>query len=141
MAKLAVDKFRVGDDESRIFLGITVRDSKQNPDEISNPFVFLDGTEFDDDDYSYQWVDNFSSHSSGRNCAILWTDGNIYNVRCDENGKALCYMGCPKSKDKSEDENSVNSRSKRSCANLQLFALFAAASVFNALHALAGPVI
>ena len=130
VAKVAIDKFRKteGDQSAKMFLGITARDPKQTPDEESNPFILSDGTEFDDDDFDsfYKWSDSFPLYIDGSNCAYLGSDSRIYDASCDYDGVALCYVAC------------ADSASERSRANLPLFALFVAGSVFKALHVLAG---
>ena len=125
---MAVDAFRKEDEETKIFLGITFRDINNKPDSVTNRFVLSDGTDFDDTDYLYQWGDGKPGYTTFEKCAYLGNDGKIVDVYCRTEGKALCAVEstCP------------SSGSERSRANLPIFALFVAGSVFNAFHALAG---
>ena len=112
----------------KIFLGITSKNIEQNPDENDNPFVFSDGAKFDDGDFPYDWAANRPMHAIELNCVKLYVSGELYEDKCSEESKALCHIGCPKPAD---------SGSELFRANLPLFALFAAGSVFDALAALA----
>ena len=67
-------------------------------------------------------------HCSFEKCAYLYYDGRLATDRCDYEGWALCTVAC-------ED---ASSGSELSRANLPVFALFAAASIFKAFYALVG---
>ena len=130
-ARIAIETFRKDDGDSKIFLGITSRnmnDSPQPPD--FNPFVFSDDTVFDGESV-YQWADSKPSEGYYEHCVYLGNDGKVSNTECGLEGKALCIVetAC------TDPESSGSALSR---ANLPLFALFMAGSVFNAFHALAG---
>ena len=127
-AMLAVGAFRKKDGDSKIFLGITVRDLDYSPGlPTDNPFVFSDDTVFDGSDF-FQWADEKPGDGYNDRCTYLDDDGKIVNYDCDQEGRALCVV----------ESTCANSGSERSRANLSIFALFVAGSAFNALHALAG---
>ena len=126
-----------------IYLGITVDDILQASDKSTNPFVFSDGTKFDDTDFAFKWTTNREgqdhpdySDTSNR-CSMIIKRENaevMVSSYCQYNLYGLCktYQEC-------EDENSANSESERSRANLPVFALFMACSVFKTFYALDGP--
>ena len=121
MAKLAYDKLREEDSTSDVFIGINVRNTEQTPHETNIPFVFSDGTEFDEDDF-LKWTDNTPEYKGDLKCTLLLDGkvlGKIGDALCDAKGKALCYLGC------------TSSASELSRANLPLFAIFVAGGVFN----------
>ena len=105
--------------------------------ETDNPLSFSDGTKVDNLDRKQllKWsclsstkqpLYNERSFKCGRLTYLLVMD----NSECNYVTNALCTVPC-------ED---ASSGSKRSRANLPVFALFAAASVFKAFFALIGPV-
>jgi len=143
-AEAAVENFRETDNLSMIWLGITVGDMDENPHETKNPFVFSDGTEIDESNFMYKWENGGASgdhpyiNSEGKNrCSVIFNmRGEIMQSHiCDgaTSGYGLCkkYENC-------KDENSASSESERSRANLPVFALFVACSVFKTLYALVG---
>ena len=131
-ARIAVDAFRKDDGDSKIFLGITSRNMNNAPEPPDvNPFVFSDDTVFDGKNFLYQWADTKPGEGYYERCVYLGNDGKVSNINCDLEGKALCIVDSTCTDP--ESSGSVLSR-----ANLLLFALFMAGSVFNAFHALAG---
>ena len=124
-----------------IYLGITVDDIFQDSDKNTNHFVFSDGTKFDDTDFAFKWSTvemevqpNYKDKSY--KCTMIYKDKNaevMVSNTCDGSVYGLCktYQEC-------EDENSANSDSERSRANLPVFALFMACSAFKTFYALVG---
>jgi len=120
-----------------IYLGITVGDIFQDSDKNTNHFVFSDGTKFDDTDFAFKWSTvemevqpNYKDKSY--KCTMIYKDKNaevMVSNTCDGSVYGLCktYQEC-------EDENSANSDSERSRANLPVFALFMACSVFKTFY-------
>ena len=47
---------------------MTVRDTNNKPDSYNNRFVLSDGTDFDDTDYLYQWVDDKPGYTNYERC-------------------------------------------------------------------------
>ena len=119
-AKLEVDKLREEDGKSKIFLGITVRNTDQAPHKTNNPFVFSDGSEFNEGEFLYKWADKTPFYLEQMSCVYIERE-RILDERCNKNGKALCAV----------KSTCLNSGFERSRAN---FALFVAGSVFNAFH-------
>ena len=130
------------DNEStNIYLGITVDDIFKASDKKTNSFVFSDGTKFDDTDFAFKWSTaemvvqpNYSDKSN--RCTMIYKLLNaevMVSDYCSYNIYGLCktYQEC-------EDENSANSDSERSRANLPVFALFMACSAFKTFYALVG---
>ena len=113
-AKKVVDAFRKGDEESKIFLGVTVRNIYDYPSPSLNPFVFSDGTDFDDGEFPYKWGDNEPGYVATTKCTYLGNNGRVFEVECDQVGKALCAV----------ESTCAESGSERSRANLPIFALF-----------------
>ena len=122
-----------------IYLGITVGDILQDSDKNTNHFVFSDGTKFDDTDFAFKWregPDHPDYSDTSNRCSMLYKPLNadvMVSSNCDRKVYGLCktYQDC-------EDENSANSESERSRANLPVFALFMACSVFKTFYALFG---
>ena len=107
---------------------ITFRNTDQAPDASGNPFVFSDGTEFDDGNFLKWQDDDLPEYKTDLRCTALFdSDGGIIDTMCDLEGRALCYVEstCP------------SSASELSRANLPLFALFATVGAFSAFRALA----
>ena len=118
-AKVKIDEaFGAGD--KQIFLGITSKNPKQNPDENDNPFVFSDGENFDEGEFPYDWAKNFPRYDQEFNCVMLYQNYALYEDKCGVESSALCYVACPKP---------AGSASELSRANLPLFALYALAAL------------
>jgi len=141
-AQAAINTFRQTAQYAKIWLGITVGNENELPDATKNPFVFSDGTEFDDTDFVFRWVTGGEGpdqpiYSTDERCSTIFrgdgTDEKMTAYACEAFVFGLC-----KTYQKCEDENSANSESVRSRANLPVFALFTACSVFKAFHALFG---
>ena len=127
--KQAVDEFYNNKPDTRLYLGITVKDPDLSPNEDTNPFVFSDGTnfDFDDESYVYQFNSGEPTYYDLYKCAYLGSGGEIFEADCTESMKTLCFIDC------------LNSGSESSRKKFPLFALFVAGSVFNAFFdALAG---
>jgi len=118
-AKLVIDKFREEDPGSQLFFGITARDIKQKPDKARNPFVFSDGTRFNDDGFLYEWVNKWTPYYIDLRGCVYLEYGNLNDEECDKEGKAFCSI----------KSACAESGSKSSRAN---FPLFAAGSVLSA---------
>ena len=100
--------------------------------ENDNDFTFSDGTDFDESGFAFQWEDKKPSYddAGGENkCVYLTSDGELTNVYCNNDGHALCAVGC-------ED---ASSESERSRASLPVFALITAGYFFKTFFALVGP--
>ena len=132
-AKQAISKFREEYGNNNIALGITAKDMDKQLNENDNHFVFLDGTDFDEGSFAFQWGDDQPSYGVGGafRCAFVNKDGKLENIHCGYDAHALCYI------EECEDANSGSERSLS--ANLPVFALFTAASVFKTFFALVGP--
>ena len=103
----------------------------EDPSQKTNPFSFSDGTEFSDSeaDMLLKWACEKPDYTAAsEKCAYLYYDGRLATDRCDYEEWALCTVAC-------ED---ASSGSELSRANLPVFALFAAASIFKAFYALVG---
>ena len=144
-AQSAINTFRqisTNNQNSNIWVGITVDDINQPSDKNANYFAFSDGSVFDDTNFVFKWyvvmgTDQPDYSNTDRRCSV------INKVKNDEkmgvsycgggaSGYGLCtYKKC-------EDENLANSESERSRANLPVFALFMACSVFKTFYALVG---
>jgi len=115
-----------------IWLGISVGDMGQDLSETDNPLSFSDGTKVDNSDSKQllKWACNQPKYDHlSYKCAHLQNILAMANIDCDFQGWALCTVAC-------ED---ASSGSELSRANLPVFALFAAASIFKAFYALVGP--
>ena len=123
----SIEEFCKNDDDSTLFLGTIARDIELDPSETDNPFVFSDGTEFNDGNSIYDLTDGQPAYISNHQCiGVLLDRGQMYSLMCDAEGTALCFVDCP------------NSGSERFHAKLPFYGLLVAGSVFNAFHALAG---
>ena len=145
-AKAVVKAFREKEVVNRfsfIWLGITVEDINQPSDESTNSFVFSDGTKFDDSNFVFRWMadtmagghPNYSDKDI--RCTIVKDESGEVMMSTFCSGGANAHGLC-KTYEKCEDENSANSESERSRANLPVFALFMACSVFKTFYALVG---
>ena len=130
--------FRDGIDSSQfdetvaIWLGISVEDMGQDLSRTDNPLSFSDGTKVDNMDTKQllKWAFNQPKYDlTSYKCGVLQNILVMANQMCNYETYALCTVAC---------EN-ASSGSERSRANLQVFALFAAGSVFKAFYALVGP--
>jgi len=132
-AKQAISKFREEYGNNNIALGITAKDLDKQLNENDNNFVFSDGTNFDEGGFAFQWGDDQPTYGVGGafRCAFVNKDGKLENIHCGYDAHALCYI---------EECEEASSGSERSLsANLPVFALFTAASVFKTFFALVGP--
>jgi len=141
-AEAAVKTFRETD-TNLIWLGIAVEDINEAPHETNNPFKFSDGTDVDDSNFIYKWEKNTMAgnhpvYKDEWRCTILAQSREtevMATFNCDGVGVAF---GLCKIYEKCKDENSASSESERSRANLPVFALFLACSVFKTFYALVG---
>ena len=131
----AIEAFRAGidvDPNTLIWLGISVGDMNENLSEADNPLSFSDGTKVDDSDYNMllKWFCGQPEYTDpSYKCGYLYNNGRLGHSDCDFQEYALCTVAC-------ED---ASSGSELSRANLPVFALFAAVSVFKAIYALVKP--
>jgi len=151
-AKAVVDNFRKTHATSSIYIGVTSRNLNESPHESENPFVFSDQNVFDDTNFVYKWEKGESPDQPDytqpeKRCSVLFykpgNNGNENMASCDCNksmyGLCKVFEKCESENDDgTEDENSANSNSGRSRANLPVFALFMAFSVFKTFFALVG---
>ena len=105
----------------------------------SNPFVFSDGTQVEDTNTLIKWSGpEEPEYDPDAKCVCLAAKrhqtGN-YN----DNLATLCKM--ESECEEEEEKCPMNNGSDRSRANLPVFALFMAGSVFKAFYALVGPAV
>jgi len=142
-AQAAINAFR----ENRsnkfkyVWLGITIGKENELLDATKNPFVFSDGTEFNDSNFVFRWrtggvmdPDQPDYSDASNRCSTILNDGTGEKMTayyCVASAHGLCktYQEC---------EDSANSESVRFRANSPVFALFTACSVFKTFHALFG---
>ena len=77
-------------------------------------------------------------YGSSTSCVFL-AAGGLNTVNCYEDIATLCKMNSECEEE--EDKCPMNNGSDRSRANLPVFALFMAGSVFKAFYALVGPAV
>jgi len=142
--KAIVNDFRQTDTKSYIWLGITVADVNEPPNELSNDFVFSDGSDFDDTDFVFKWLKGMESepdYSKTKNrCSTTYFAGKeetMASYECDINEGAY---GMCKIYEQCEGENSASTKFELSRANLLVFALFMACSVLKTFYGLVGMV-
>jgi len=131
-AELVFKTFRQNFGYSPIWLGITVVDINQPADVNTNKFAFSDGTDPSSDLSFVPWSKgepDYGSNGAFR-CAMIDTSGKMVASLCSKDALGLCKTY--------ECEDEANSESERSRANLPVFALFMACSVFKTFYALVG---
>ena len=118
-----------------IWLDVTLRDSSSTGSD-ANPFVFSNGAKVEDTNVVIRWDVDQPFYSLNNHCSYL-AAGGLKESGCIDYYAALCKT---KGKCEEEEECPINNESGRSRANLPVFALFMAGSVFRAFYALVGPV-
>ena len=126
-----------------IWLGITVENMNENPHETKNPFVFSDGSDSDDSDYMFKWEKDGGEpdyDNKNNKCSVIFYDAGSDKMASKSCGDSkdtygLCKIYEGPCERESEGENSESERSR---ANLPIFALFMACSVFKSFCALVG---
>ena len=96
--------------------------------------MFSNGTQVVDTNALIKWADSNPKLSVDEYCAYLASSG-LTDGSCESTSPALCK----KKGQCEEDACSTNNDSDRSRANLTVFALLMAGSVFKAFYALVGP--
>jgi len=156
-AQAAIDAWRQASSDNQwkvIWLEVTIKNIDQPSDENNNYFVFSDGSKFDDTDFAYKWekndmgVDHPDYTNTEIRCSYIYQNNNMKSCSCGGfAGHGLCaiYQKCgseddnkDETGDETEDESSASSGSELSRANLSVFALFMACSVFKTFYALVG---
>ena len=119
-------------------LGIQSKDENAAAS-AENPYAFSDGVEMNNDEILLKWADPQPNYKDGAYKCVNVVEGRLYTGSCDFEYKVLCKMGT------NEEESTTvpspgSSKSDRSRANLPVFALFLAVSIFKTCYALVGPV-
>ena len=73
-----------------------------------------------------------------KRCSVIFKSDNIEKMGSIHCGGVANGYGLCKTYEKCEDEDAANSESERSRANLPVFTLFTACSVFKTFYALVG---
>ena len=129
---------------ANIWVGITVEDVNQPADKNANYFVFPGGSKFDDTDFAFKWeVGGMGVHQpdysdENKRCSVIFNALNDEKMRSYYCGGMVSAYGLCITYQKCEDEDAANSESERSRANLPVFTLFTACSVFKTFYALVG---
>jgi len=128
-AELAYKTFREKDDSNAVWIGITVVDTNQPADKNTNKFAFSDGTDPSSDLSFLSWNSNEPDYGDNGiyRCALINSDNEMASNTCDKTMFGLC-----------KTYECENSESERSRANLPVFALLMACSVFKTFFALVG---
>jgi len=138
-AIIEVYKHRVaGTSDDDLWIGVVSENESADPSE-SNPFVFFNGTQVEDANTLIKWrTKTGPSYSGLAKCVYLGVDG-INTGSCAAASNHLCKVKIEC--EEKEEKCPMNNGFDRSRANLPVFALFMAGSVFKAFYALVGPAV
>jgi len=126
-AELVFKNFRQNVGDISIWLGITLQDINQPADVNTNKFIFSDGSDPSSDLSFVSWKDSQPSYGSGgtfNKCIMINKNDEMQANMCSEDALGLC-----------KTYECENSESERSRANLPVFALFMACSLFKTFYA------